>query len=40
MKNDYSESEKMEYFSPDRLPHKLNDKDKRSIEQYIKCEKK
>ena len=40
MKIDYSESEKMEYFSPDRLPHKLNDKDKRSIEHYLKCERK
>ena len=39
MKIDYSESEKMEYFSPDRLPHKLNDKDKRSIEHYLTCER-
>ncbi len=40
MKIDYSESEKMEYFSPNRLPHKLNDKDKRSIEHYLKSERK
>ncbi|WP_077596129.1 NUDIX hydrolase [Oceanobacillus kimchii] len=38
MKIDYSESEKMQYFPPDSLPHKLNDKDKRSIEYYLKCE--
>lgn len=35
MKIDYSESEEMHYYPLDQLPHKLNDKDKKSIEHYI-----
>lgn len=35
MKIDYSESEDMQYYPLSQLPHKLNDKDKRSIEYYI-----
>ena len=40
MKIDYSESEKMQYFLQDELPHKLNDKDKKSIDYYFECESK
>lgn len=40
MKIDYSESEKMQYFSPSEFPHKLNDKDRMSIDHYLACENK
>jgi len=40
MNIDYSESEKMQYFLPDELPHTLNDKDKKSIYSYFEFERK
>ncbi|MGY0695055.1 NUDIX hydrolase [Virgibacillus sp. FSP13] len=40
IKIDYRESVKMQCFSTDELPHKLNDKDKMSIDDYLKCESK
>ncbi|MCM3444813.1 NUDIX hydrolase [Metabacillus halosaccharovorans] len=39
MKIDYSESEKMQYFSIDNLPSELTDEYRGFIEQYIDCEK-
>ncbi|WP_407268314.1 NUDIX hydrolase [Radiobacillus sp. PE A8.2] len=39
MKIDYSESEKMQYFSINSLPDKLTDEYRGFIEQYIKCNK-
>ncbi|QQZ08716.1 NUDIX hydrolase [Heyndrickxia vini] len=40
MKIDYSESEKMQYFSMNNLPNELTDEYRRFIEQYIDFEKK
>ena len=39
MKIDYSESEKMQYFSINDLPNELTDEYRGFIEQYIDCEK-
>ncbi|WP_299095750.1 NUDIX hydrolase [uncultured Metabacillus sp.] len=39
MKIDYSESEKMQYFSINNLPNELTDEYRGFIEQYIDCEK-
>ena len=39
MKIDYSESEKMQYFSINNLPNELSDEYRGFIEQYIDCEK-
>lgn len=39
MKIDYSESEKMQYFSINNLPNELTDEYRGFIEQYINCEK-
>ncbi|TDQ32157.1 NUDIX hydrolase [Aureibacillus halotolerans] len=39
MKIDYSESEKMQYFSINHLPDKLTDEYRGFIEEYIDCEK-
>jgi ADP-ribose pyrophosphatase YjhB (NUDIX family) len=39
MKIDYSESEKMQYFSLNNLPNELTDEYRGFIEQYIDCEK-
>lgn len=39
MKIDYSESEKMQYFSMNNLPNELTDEYRGFIEQYIDCEK-
>ncbi|MEH7379180.1 NUDIX hydrolase [Bacillus sp. JJ1533] len=38
IKIDYSESEKMQYFSFDNLPNELTDEYRGFIEQYIDCE--
>ncbi|WP_068985460.1 MULTISPECIES: NUDIX hydrolase [Lysinibacillus] len=39
MNIDYSESEKMQYFSINNLPNELSDEYRGFIEQYIDCEK-
>lgn len=39
MKIDYSESEKMQYFSINDLPNELTDEYRGFIEKYIDCEK-
>jgi 8-oxo-dGTP pyrophosphatase MutT (NUDIX family) len=39
IKIDYSESEKMQYFSINNLPNELTDEYRGFIEQYIDCEK-
>lgn len=39
MKIDYSESEKMQYFSINNLPNELSDEYRGFIEQFIDCEK-
>ena len=39
MKIDYSESEKMQYFSINNLPNELTDEYRGFLKQYIDCEK-